>query len=211
MPPLKERVLREFGDQGADTIERYWAQIEYTAFWCIRLLLPSERLQSVIAEGIEDVVVVREVLVELRQVKTRDESVGSWTTAELLDILVAQYSRGMAFSTPHSYHLVSNGVADNRIEMRPTTYGPLYRLKHLLELHRAGESLSDTERADLDWFINRLCPVIQERLENDYRQSIDTAEARALLLNTCPDSRRRLEDPGLLAPSALLLKADREP
>jgi len=35
---IKEQVLREFGDHGADTLERYFAQIEYTAFWCIRML-----------------------------------------------------------------------------------------------------------------------------------------------------------------------------
>src|SRR5215475_2687795 len=98
MANLKEQVLREFGDQGADTLDRYFAQFEYTAYWCIRMLVEVEEIEAIIPEGVEDVVIVKRRLNELHQIKTRDESQGSWTTAEVWPILCQQYHRRKAFS-----------------------------------------------------------------------------------------------------------------
>src|SRR5574341_2612377 len=95
---IKEQVLREFDDHGADTLERYFAQIEYTAFWCIRMLRDGEEIEAVIPEGVEDVVVIRRGIHELHQVKTRDESQGPWTSVQVLPILCQQYKRRNAFS-----------------------------------------------------------------------------------------------------------------
>ena len=45
---LKEQVLRDFGDQGADTLKRYHAQIQYTLYWCIRMPRNCEGIEAVI-------------------------------------------------------------------------------------------------------------------------------------------------------------------
>src|SRR5438105_1585594 len=94
---IKAQVLRDFGDTGADTLERYFAQIEYTAYWCIRMLLPAESIACVIPEGVEDLVIGRNAVTELHQVKTRDESQGPWSTADVIPILCQQYHRRKAF------------------------------------------------------------------------------------------------------------------
>ena len=60
MISIKQQVLREFGDHGADTLKRYFAQIEYTAYWCIRMLRDAEGIDAVIPEGVDDVLLIRQ-------------------------------------------------------------------------------------------------------------------------------------------------------
>jgi len=154
MTSIKDQVLREFGDQGADTLERYFAQIEYTTLWCIRMLRDAEKISVVIPEGVEDVVVVRQDVYELHQVKTRDESQGPWTTAEVLPILCQQYHRRKAFPGECRYYFVSDQMADTKTRLRedPPAFGPLYRLKLLLEIEHDGQTHSPDEKEKLKLF-----------------------------------------------------------
>jgi hypothetical protein len=123
---INQQVLREFGDIGADTLRRYAAQIEYTAFWCIRMLPESEAIEAVIPEAVEDVLVIRANQHELHQVKTRDESRGPWTLAEVLPILCAQYHP----SLPASIGTCAPGSLPERIiyeKYEATCRHPSYR------------------------------------------------------------------------------------
>jgi hypothetical protein len=142
MKRIKEKALRELGDQGTETLERYFAQIEYTAFWCIRMLYKNEGIEAVIPEGFEDVVIVRRDICELHQVKTRDEGPGPWLLSSVLPIICQQYKRRIVFSSDCHFHFVSDQIADNRVQ-KP---GSLFRLKHLLEIKHNGESHSVSER-----------------------------------------------------------------
>lgn len=85
MNRAKELVLRVYDDTGADTLEKHWAQIEYSAYWCAHLLLPSSGIKGVIPEGIDDVTLVKDNCYELHQVKCRDS--GSGTIAKALPLL----------------------------------------------------------------------------------------------------------------------------
>jgi hypothetical protein len=136
---VKELILREFGDQGADTFEKHWAQLEYTAYWCIHLLAPPSQILGVIPEGVDDVIIIWGVCRELHQVKCRDEIQPPLTTAEILPILCQQYHRRLAFSEPCHFHFVSDYVADTKTQLKPgVSYGPLSRLKQLLDIEHAG-------------------------------------------------------------------------
>ena len=84
MIDLLTEVFRRYGDHGADTIKRYFAQVEYTAYWCIRMLHDVENITMVTPETVEDVVLVRPGAIELHQVKTRDESQEPWTMSEVI-------------------------------------------------------------------------------------------------------------------------------
>ncbi len=85
MNRVTEAVLRRFGDDGAEMFARYFAQIEYTAFWCSRMLDPKEQISIVVPDTIDDVLIMRGNTVELHQVKTRAETQPPWTTAEVLE------------------------------------------------------------------------------------------------------------------------------
>jgi len=185
MTLIKEQALRQFGDQGAETLQRYYAQIEYSAFWCARMLRAAEGIDAVIPEGVEDVVVVQHGVYRLYQVKTRDESQGPWTTADVLPILCQQYYRRIAFLPSECYyHFVSNQMADNKTTLRPGSYGALYRLKFLLDIKHAGQSLEPDEQTELHRLEEVLVPRIQEILVDQYMDNVDDVTALALLHNT---------------------------
>lgn len=184
MSRIKEQVLREFGDHGADTLERYFAQVEYTAFWCIRMLRDAEGIEAVIPEGVEDVVVLQRGVYRLRQVKTRGESQGPWTTADVLPILCQQYHRRHAFPPECRYHFVSNQIADNKTALRTGSYGPLYRLKELLDIEHDGQQLNAHEQTELNKLEAVLVPKIQETLLSQCGDDVDFATAVALLHST---------------------------
>jgi hypothetical protein len=196
MISIKDQVFREFGDEGADTLERYFAQIEYTALWCIRMLHDAEKISAVIPESVEDVVVVRQDVHELHQVKTRDESQGPWTTAIVLPILCQQYHRRKAFPGECRFHFVSNQMADTKTRLRedPPAFGPLYRLKLLLEIRHDGQIYSADEQKDLKLFERVLLPRIRANLLGKHQDNIDDETAASLLHNTwietdCPMMR----------------------
>jgi len=173
MNRIKDQVLREFGDQGAETLGRYIAQIEYTALWCIRLLDEEERIFAVIPEGVEDVVIVREMYSELHQVKTRSESQGAWTLSDVLPILCQQYHRRNAFTPSQcQYHFVSNGLAENK-RGKPSKSNPsfsLYQLKHLLEIKQSGQVLNAKETEAFLAIEKYLIPEIQEGLREKHNE-----------------------------------------
>lgn len=186
MTSIKDQVLREFGDKGADTLERYFAQIEYTALWCIRMLRDAEGISAVIPEGVEDVVIVRQDVYELHQVKTRDESQGPWTTAEVLPILCQQYHRRKAFPGECRFYFVSDQMADTKKRLRenPPAFGPLYRLKFLLEIEHDGQTHSAEEQEELKLFERVLIPRIRANLLDKHKDKIDNGTAVTLLHNT---------------------------
>ena len=60
MAAIVNRVIAELDDDsGAGAFRRFFAQVEYTAFWCIRMLRPDEDIEAVAPESYEDVLVVR--------------------------------------------------------------------------------------------------------------------------------------------------------
>lgn len=185
MVNLKDAVLREFGDDGAETLDRYFAQVEYTALWCIRLLRSASGVSAVIPEGVEDVVIERTETVELRQVKTRDEGQGPWTTAEILPILCKLYHHRRAYpAAHHQFHFVSDRMADTKTPMRKNTFGSLFRLKQLLELLHAGIPWSAEEEKDFEQLFSAIAPRIIEVMNTEYAETVSRDSARALVCNT---------------------------
>ena len=180
MNGIREQVLRDFGDEGADTLRRYFTQVEYTAYWCIRMLRPSEGIDAIFPEVVDDLVLLRNGIYELHQLKTRNESVGPWTIAEVLPILCQQYQGRKAFVGECRYHFVSDQVADNKTSGK-NSYGRLYELKQLLEVEQDGLPLRVTEQQQLEEFEKLLLPKICERLRAEYADEIDEATAKMLL------------------------------
>jgi hypothetical protein len=185
----KELVLRKYDDTGADTFQKHWAQIEYTAYWCVHLLIPQSGIMGVIPEGIDDVTLVRNTNFELHQVKCRDESQVAWTTAEVLPILCNQYHRRNAFTKPCKFHFVSDHVADTKTQVRPgISYGKLYRLKFLLDLKHEGQIITPKETGELGELEAEILPRIVQLMMSG-GESIDYATARELLYNTWIDTK----------------------
>lgn len=182
--PIKELVLRDYGDHGADTIDRLVAQVEYTADLCIRMLAPAEAIVAVVPEWLEDVAVELQVGHELAQVKTRDEARGPWTTAELLPVLCALFHRRHPVGDPCRFRFVSDRDADNRTQWTRTSLGPLYRLKHLLDILADGQRLNADEEQELELFRARLCPRMAQRLQRDHGEQITEQGAWDLLCAT---------------------------
>ena len=182
---LKDAVLREFGDEGAETLDRYFAQVEYTALWCVRLLRSSSGITAVIPEGVEDVVIERANTVELRQVKTRDEGQGPWTTAEILPILCKLYHHRHAYpSALHEFHFVSDRMADTKTAMRKNTFGPLFRLKQLLEILHGGIPWSADEEKDFEMLFSAIAPRIIDVMEKQHREKVLGESVRSFVRNT---------------------------
>jgi len=147
-------------DSGADTLRRFYAQIEYTAYWCIRLLVVSEGLQAVVPETVEDVVLVRADRYELHQVKTRDESRGPWTLTELQPILSKLFIHRGVFDKPCSFCFVSNQLAENTRQRGNHSPPSLYRLKSLLEARAMSGGLQPDEQVEYDAILQRVVPTI---------------------------------------------------
>lgn len=195
MSRVKDQILRDFGDHGAETFERYFAQIEYTAYWCIRMLHSAAEVEAVIPEGVEDILVVQRDIYKLYQVKTRDESQGPWTVADVLPILCQQYYKRRAFCGKQCcFHFVSNQIADNKTSSRKGSYGSLYRLKELLGLRREGQTLRPNEQKELEWFEAVLLPKIQERLRDEHQDEVSIELVKEFLHYTyveteCPTVR----------------------
>jgi len=189
MSYVKEQVLRTFGDEGAETLARFFAQLEYTAFWCIRMLHGDADIVAVIPEGVEDVTIVRQHVHELHQIKTRDESQGPWTTALVLPILCKAYNHRHAFpGRSCCFHFVSNQIADKDTSLRTNTYGPLLRLKALLDIQHDGQSLSEAEEQELTTLEAQLLPRIQTLVKTSDGQQVDVDTAAELLRNTWIDT-----------------------
>ncbi|HYT43991.1 MAG TPA: hypothetical protein VEP90_16745 [Methylomirabilota bacterium] len=188
MTKLKEKALRQFGDQGADTLDRYFAQIQYTAYWCIRMLRSSEGIEAVIPEGGEDLVLKRRGIYELHQIKTRDESQGPWRITEVLSVLCQQYHRRIIFLSNCHFHFVSNQIADNKTQ-KP---GSLWRLKHLLEIKHSEQIYQPTEQEELDRFESELIPFIQNIMLSSYGEDLDNDTVIALLHNTWIETECRM-------------------
>lgn len=201
LPPrlsLKEAVLRELGDQGADTLARYWAQLEYTAHWCMRMLRQCTGIRGVVPEGGEDLVIEYEGRHELHQIKTRDESRGPWTTAEVLPILCAQYARGRRLGGNRTYVFVSDAPADTKTRRTQQSFGPLVRLKQLLDIQRSGQSFTAEEAEDYRWYRDRLAPEIQRRCGRGLTKPAAEALLAATTIETSDATLRQRIDFGLI-------------
>lgn len=182
---LRQKVFREFGDQGADTLDRYITQIEYSASLCVRMLNAKEGIEWVIPEGGDDVVVVRNGIYELHQVKTKDESQGTWTTAEVLPILCGQYHRREIYPTAScNFHFISEQMADTKTALKRGTYGPLYSLKTLLEAEHNYGALEQEEITLLNQLEAAILPRIIELLHDGHKDDVSLDKARDLLHRT---------------------------
>jgi hypothetical protein len=182
---VKDLVLRRFGDEGAETIERYWAQIEYTVYWCVSMMLPSSGICYVVPEWLDDVIIERDEYYELHQVKCRDQSQQPWTTAEVLPILCQQYSRRKAFDKQCQFHFVSDHVADNKTRYKPgSSLGSLYRLRYLLDIKHSNQTYEPDELSEFNALEKEVIRRIRERMHEKHGESGDEKEALALLRNT---------------------------
>jgi hypothetical protein len=189
MRNLKDALLDQYGDEGAETFDRYYAQIEYTVLWCIRLLSVEHSVIAVIPEGVEDVVILKASTVELHQVKTRDESQGPWSTAEVLPILCKLYHHRNAFpSHTYEFHFVSDGRADTKTQLKKGTYGSLYRLKQLLEIRHGGLLLTSAEQIEFDALQETILPRIRSLMLSEYAETLTNQDAQSLLLATWIDT-----------------------
>jgi hypothetical protein len=179
---VEERVLREFGDYGADTLRRYFAQIEYTAFLCIRMLGEPDRISAVVPETLEDVQVEHSLGVELHQTKTRAESRPPWTWPELVPVLAKLFSARRA-AIVSTYVFVSNHLADSKSPMgkfRNVGISP-FRFKMLLAALSDHGDLTNAESEDLERAIDALIPHIQDAMHMRHGDSCEADEARVLL------------------------------
>jgi hypothetical protein len=193
MSRVKGLILRIFDDTGADTFEKHWAQIEYTAYWCMQMVLPAARINGVIPEGVDDVTLMRNGSYELHQVKCRDESQPPWTTAEVLPILCAQYHRRGAFNLPCQFHFVSDHLADNKTQLRPgQSFGPLYRLKVLLDIAHEGQDFTSDELLEFTKLKTEIIPKIKEILSAKYGEQVSDELACDLLHSTWIDTKSSL-------------------
>jgi hypothetical protein len=190
MRRTKDLLLRTFDDTGADTLEKHWAQIEYTAYWCIQALMPATGVTAVIPEGIEDVTLVRDTYYELHQAKCRDESQQPWTTAEVLPILCKQYNRRNAFAKPCQYHFVTDHVADAKTQFRPgVSFGQLYRLKYLLDIEHDGQQFAPLEKTELAELESDIIPKIIQLMASQHGEAIGSRMAYDLLHSSWIDTK----------------------
>jgi hypothetical protein len=185
---LKDAVLREFGDHGADTLARYFVQLQYTALWCFEMLHDSRGIIAVIPEGVEDIVLDRGDIIELHQVKTRDESQGPWTTVEVIPILCKLYHHRKAFGgRTCRYHFTSDRMAEPRLKGGTSSLPPLYRLKYLLQINHDGYVRSAAEETELMQIEEKVLPSIQIGMKQ-YRETLSIQEVRQLLQSTVLDT-----------------------
>jgi hypothetical protein len=149
------------------------------------MLNPKEGIDWVIPEGGDDVVVVRRGIHELHQVKTKDESQGSWTTADVLPILCGQYRRRKIYPAADChFHFITEQMADTKTALKAGTYGALYSLKTLLEAEHNFGSLEQQEIDLLDQMEIAILPRIQELLRDKHKDNVSIDEARELLHKT---------------------------
>lgn len=180
----KDAILRTYGDHGADTYRRYKRQVHYAAYWAIRMLIDAESIDFIIPEGVEDFVIFSRNTCRLYQIKTRDESQGPWTIANVLPILCKLYDHSEAFTySDVSYHFVSNQKADNASSGKKS-FGKLYRLKYLLEILHDQEDFTKEEEEELLEFENKLAPKICELLEVNHKKIITLETAKEFLRKT---------------------------
>ncbi len=183
MNNIKEHILRTYNDIGADTLEKYWGQIEYTAYWCTHLLLPNSHLERVIPESIEDVVLDKGTGFELHQVKCRDESRPPWTTAEVIPILCDLYNKRHAFEKDCEYHFVSDHLADTKTELRNGSYGSLQRLKHFLEIFHLDNNFLPKEQEEFNNLKRVVIQKIIDTLSLKFGENNNNFEDGVELLN----------------------------
>jgi hypothetical protein len=162
------------------------SQIEYSAVWCARMLDLRNRVRVVIPEGVEDLVVLRAGRFELRQVKSRDESVGAWSITNVMPVLGAQYGRSYAFgSRAFSFHFVSDARADVRIDKK---IGSLQVLKEVLDLNRRGMPLRADEAKSLRLFRERMPKLILPYVRPANGAACDEQQVDTFLLATRIDT-----------------------
>lgn len=176
-------------DTGADTIRRFHAQLEYTALWCARILSPKERLDSVVPESFDDVMLVRESGYELHQLKTRDPHLADWTFAEVVPVLACMYKRGRLLTDkPVAYHFVTNHPCNARAERDWGAGVSLRTFKRLLDVRAMGQAWSAKEAEQYRACYNVLIPRIQAQFDN----LSSAIEIEALLNVTVIDSQSTL-------------------
>jgi len=189
---VRDRVLREWGDEGAEAVARYWTQIEYIAYWCIRMIRPEEGIEAIVPEFLDDVVVRRRTHDELHQVKTRNESQGPWLIDPILPIICKQWSRRAEFRENCRFFFASNQIADNRRRQGPASRASLYRLKHLLQIVQQDEPLQPEEQTELDAVLRSLTGSVQTCMRDKHGETLDEETIRSLLLRTHIETESRL-------------------
>jgi hypothetical protein len=189
MNRVKDFILREYGDQGADTFEKQWAQIEYTAYWCIHLIMPNSGILSITPEGVDDLNLERADCRELYQVKCRDDTQRPWTTAEVLPILCQQYHRRLAFPEPCQFHFVSDYVADTTTQFKPgVSYGALSRLKQLLDIQHTEQPFMPQEETEFSELEDAIISRIIVLLKENHEEVANETTAKELLHSTWIDT-----------------------
>ena len=141
-------------DSGTLAQSRFFYQHQYTAFWCIQMLV-NEEIEAVVCEYHDDLLICwKDGHYEFVQVKTRGEGQGEWTLADLLrrdngrSIVEKLYEKKCRFGSavPHRYVFVSNvGASGQSNDLRA--------LKRLLE--QGSESWGDGEAKQFETIFKR--------------------------------------------------------
>ncbi|NVM57892.1 MAG: DUF4297 domain-containing protein [Desulfobacterales bacterium] len=141
-------------DSGTLAQSRFFYQHQYTAFWCIQMLVKDE-IEHIICEHHDDLLIRwRDGHYDFIQVKTRDEGLGEWTLADLLrrtnrhSIIEKLYEKKRKFgdSAPHCYAFVSNMGASGRSN-------DLKALKELVE--QSYDNWGDDEKEQFEIIFKR--------------------------------------------------------
>lgn len=176
-------------DTGADTIRRFHAQLEYTALWCARLLSPEERLEAVVPESFDDVMLVRASGYELHQLKTRDPHLADWTFAELVPVLASMYSRGRLLTDkPVSFRFVTNHPCNARTEREWGGTVSLRTFKRLLDVRAMGQAWTQRETEQY----RACCKVLMPRIRDCFDSPPSVIAVEAMLAVTVIDSQSTL-------------------
>lgn len=162
-------------DSGTLVQSRFFYQHQYTASWCIRMLV-DEEIEHITCEYHDDLLIRwRDGHYDFIQVKTREEGRGEWTLASLLQrakghsIIEKLYEKKRRFgdSRSHCYVFASNmGASGQKNDLRA--------LKRLVE--QGCENWNDDEREQFEIIFERFERKVsyddRDRLK-DFCRSLD--------------------------------------
>lgn len=165
-------IIERFGDFGAESSRRDEFQKHYAAYCCIEMLF-DQSISEVICEYGEDIVIGRNGVYELHQVKTKQESVDDWKLDDLIPIIAKSFAMVPYFGSVSKCCFVSNEGAT----------GVLYELKGVL---KKGAEYWDTEdRQFFDDFCKHHSSRIlkhMKRLDSESVATVEDVNARLLSL-----------------------------
>ncbi len=147
---MRDTILEKFGDHGADSSRRDRFQEHYAAQWCLKMLSDTS-ISEVICEYGEDIVINKNGIFELHQVKTKQESVDEWKLADLIPIIGKTFAMAPYFGEVSRCCFISNKGAT----------GTLLELKKLLGLPQGEWNNEEVE------YFNNFCKNYSRNILNE--------------------------------------------